>query len=125
VSGPRILPATPARPVHAAALVLHHTKPVPLEPMFRQLDAHPEQRGIASVRLAPITVCDFYARTNALPDLCAMDREGNAEGHPRAGDVPVRAWSEVGVPAAACDVSAVHPGAAGRGGCAAEVEGAR
>jgi hypothetical protein len=125
MTGPRILPATPARQVHAAALVLHHTKPFPLDAMFRQLDAHPEMRGIASVRLAPITVCDFYARTNALPDLQALEREGHAEGDARAAAGDVCAWSEVGVPAAACDVSAVHPGAAGRGGCAAEVEGAR
>jgi hypothetical protein len=124
VTGPRILPA-PARPVPAAALVLQHTKPFALDAMFRQLDAHPAQRGIAGVRLAPVTVFDFYARTNALPDLQALEREGHASGDARAAAGDVRPRAEVGVPAAACDVSAVHPGAAGRGGCASEVEGAR
>jgi hypothetical protein len=101
----RALPTTPARLQAAAAMV------------------HAKSTG--KLCLVPVIAADFYEMTDALPDLCQLDREGNAEGHPRAGDVPVRAWSEVGVPAAACDVSAVHPGAAGRGGCANRMEGAR
>lgn len=61
-SGAATVPATDARPVPAAALVLHHTKAIQLDPMFQQLDTRPQQRGIADVRLVPITVADFYAR---------------------------------------------------------------
>ena len=60
-SGATVIPRTASAPAPAAALVIHHTRSVQIVPMFRQLDC-PEQRGVAGVRLVPVTVVDFYAR---------------------------------------------------------------
>jgi hypothetical protein len=61
-TGAATIPTVGREPVPAAALVLHHTKAIPLDPMFQQLDTRPQQRGVADVRLVPVMVADFYAR---------------------------------------------------------------
>lgn len=124
MTGPRILPTTPARPVPAAALVVDLTRPIPLDPMYRQLDAHPDQRGIARMRLEPITVFDFYAREHALPDLQALGRQADAAGDSPAWPGGVRERAAVGVPASACELHDAFARIAGSGRGAAEVEGA-
>lgn len=62
MSGMRVLPTTPARELPAAAVVAHHDRMVPIDPMYRALDAHPADKPIREVRLVPITVADFYAK---------------------------------------------------------------
>jgi hypothetical protein len=101
----RALPTTPARLQAAAAMV------------------HAKSTG--KLCLVPVIAADFYEMTDALPDLQAMGPEVNAAGDAPAAAGDVRPRAEVGVPAAACDVRAVHPGAAGRGGEAGRMEGAR
>jgi hypothetical protein len=121
-SGATVIPHLPARAVPAAALVVTHTRLVPLAPMFRQLDANPAERGIAGMRLAPITAYDFYAHD--LPDLHALGSEEHAAGHPPRAAGDLRARTALAVPAAGRDVPAVHASVAGRDGGEAAVEGA-
>jgi hypothetical protein len=61
-SGAATIPRTPNPMVPAAALVAFHDRIVPVDPMYRQLDAYPADQPVREVRLAPITVCDFYAK---------------------------------------------------------------
>lgn len=118
-SGAATVPCTRAAPAPAAALVLHHTRPIPLDSMFRGLDAHPQQRGIAGVRLVPITVIDFYA----VPDVRSLGREENCAGDAASRPVHVCARPAVGVPATGAELSAVQGGGVGRRGRARQVAG--
>ena len=54
-------PNTQAPQRIGAALVLHHTQAIELDPMFRALCAD-SPRGIASVELRPVAVVDFYPK---------------------------------------------------------------
>lgn len=84
-----------ARPIPAAALVLHHHE-------------------APAIRLVPITVFDFYARAHDLSDLHKLGREEYAAGHPQGGPVHVLAGSALAVPAAGADLREVQGSAGGR-----------
>jgi hypothetical protein len=61
-SGANTIPDTARPPVPAAALVAHHDRMVPVDPMFRALDAYPGVRPVREARLVPVQAVDFYAR---------------------------------------------------------------
>lgn len=113
-SGANTVPNTASRQAPAAALVLHHAPARTLAPMFAQLDAHPAERAIGEIRLIPITVTDFYARGNGLPDLQPLGRPAHACGDTPARPEHVCARAAVGVPAAGAGLQEVRGSAGGR-----------
>jgi hypothetical protein len=121
-SGATTIPRTNSVPVPAAALVLHFTRCIPINPMFKALD-NPDQRGVAGVRLVPVSVVDFYARRNALPDLHELGSEELGAGNAPARAGGVRARAAVAVQATGGELQQVQ-GSGGRdGGCSPAVGG--